>query len=103
MALRQRHPGYADVAVQEGLAGHPVAGPELLFGQVLAFFGFDGIGMLQPLLDPAFAGAAQPTAALEGNAALLAQRNPQQIAVLRRAGHLAVIRQECDLNHVVTG
>src|SRR5258706_4623747 len=57
-ALRQRHPGYADVAVQEGLASHPVTGPELLFGQMFALFGLNGIRVLQTLLDLAFAGAA---------------------------------------------
>src|SRR6202022_1137550 len=100
MAFRQRYPGNTDVPVQEGLAGHAVAGLELLVGQVFALFGLDGVGMRETLLDPAFAGATQPAAALERNAALLAQRNPQQIAVHRRAGDLAVVGQEGDLDHV---
>src|ERR1700744_4736445 len=56
--LRHRHPGNTDVAAEEGLAGHAVASLELLFGQMLALFGLDGVGVLQALLDPAFAGAA---------------------------------------------
>src|SRR3984893_9407731 len=100
LAFRQRYPGNTDVPVQEGLARHAVAGLELLVGQVFALFGLDGVGMRETLLDPAFAGATQPAAALERNAALLAQRNPQQIAVHRRAGDLAIVGQEGDLDHV---
>src|SRR3974390_3764503 len=67
-------PGDADIAVDECLAGHAIAFLELLIGQVLALLRFDRVGILQPLLDLAFAGAADAAAAFEGNSALLAQR-----------------------------
>src|SRR3982074_3549280 len=101
--FRHRHPGNTDVAIEKGLAGHAIAGLELLFGQMLALLGFDGVGVLETLLYPAFAGAAQPAAAFERNATLLPQRYPKQIAVLGCVGDLAVVGQECDLNHVMTG
>src|SRR5262245_25569551 len=56
---RRRAPRDADVALEEGLAGHAVARLELLLGQVLALLGLDVIGVLQSLLNPALAGAAE--------------------------------------------
>ena len=43
--------------------------------------------------------AAQAAAALEGNAALFAQRHAQQVAVVGRAGDLVFVVDEGDLDH----
>src|SRR5580704_11606136 len=93
-ALRQRYPGHANVAIDEGLAGHAIALLQVFLGQVLALLRLDRIGVRDPAFDPASAGAAQPAAAFEGNAALLAQRDAQQVAVLGRADGLAAIGDE---------
>src|SRR3954469_23705794 len=71
---RQRDPGHGDVAVHEGLAGHAVTGGEIRFAQVISLPVLDRVGVLQPLLDLAFAGAADAGAALERNSALLSDR-----------------------------
>ena len=68
--------------VDEGLAGHPVPGGDVGVGEVLPFLVLDLVGVLDAGIDMAPAGAADPASALEGNAALLAERDPQQIAVL---------------------
>src|ERR1700722_15208973 len=101
--LRQGYPGYSNIAVQKGLTCHPIALTKILFGQVLAFFWLDRIGVLQPAFDPAATGAAQTAAAFERNAALFAQRYAQQIAVFRCFNRLAAIRNEGDLDHCGLG
>src|SRR6476661_7941146 len=77
-AFGQRHPGYADVAADKRLAGHAVTLLKVVLGQMLALLGFDRIRMRKAVFDSTSAGAAYSAAAFEGNAALLAQRHPQQ-------------------------
>lgn len=100
---RPWYPGNADIAADERLARHTEAGGKLLLRQVLALLGFDGIGILQPLFDSALARPAQPAAAFEWNATLLAQRNAQQIAVRRSGDGLAAIGQKSDFDHGAQG
>src|SRR3954471_23752944 len=78
----QRNPGYGDVAVDEGLAGHAVAGGEVGLREVLALLFLDGVGVLETAFDLALAGAAQAGAALERDPALFADRKAQQVACL---------------------
>src|SRR6185437_6812614 len=98
-AFRQGYPGHADIAIDEGLAGHAVTLLKVLLGQVLALLRLDGVGVREATFDSTSAGAAQSAAAFEGDAALLAERHPQQIAVLRRGDGLAVVGDEGDLDH----
>src|SRR3954471_1522634 len=92
----QRNPGYGDVAVDEGLAGHAVAGGEVGLRQVLTLLFLDRVGVLETAFDLAFAGAAQAGAALERNPALFADRQAQQVACLGRAHDLVLVRDEGD-------
>src|SRR5262249_29145631 len=96
---RQRNPGNADVAVHERLAGHPVAGREIGVREMVALLVLHRVGVLQPVLDPASAGAAHPPPALERNPTLLADREPQQVAVLGPGDHLVAVGDERDLDH----
>ncbi len=96
---RRRLPRDADVAVQKRLARHTIALLELRFGQMPALLRLDRVGVLDALFDLALAGAAQSAAAFERDAALLAQGDPQQVAVLGRAGDLGIVRQKRDRNH----
>src|ERR1700722_9583609 len=54
-----RRPGYADIAVDEGLTGHAKAVREIGLGQVRALLRLYRVGVFQPGLDAALAGAAQ--------------------------------------------
>src|SRR5438093_6297963 len=98
----QRHPRHADVAVDEGLARHAVAAGKLGLRQVLALLVLDRVGVLQALLDAAAAGAADPAAALERDAALLADRDAQQVARLGDRHDLVVVGDEGDVDHRFT-
>ncbi len=59
---RLRLPGHRDIAVDEGLAGHAETGAQVVIAQMLALLGLDRVRMLQPAIDVALAGAAQPAA-----------------------------------------
>src|SRR5207253_3632400 len=85
-----------DVAVDESLAGHPVAAREFSLGQVIALLVLDGVGVLEAFLDLAPAGAADAGAALERDAALLADRGAQQVAGLRDGDNLVLVGDEGD-------
>src|SRR6185503_2971734 len=89
-------PRNADVSVHERLARHAVAAREVLLGEVVALLRLDRIGVLDSLFDQAPARAAESPAALERDAPLLAQRDAEQVAVLRRLHHLAAARDERD-------
>src|ERR1017187_2957821 len=95
----QGDPRDADVAIDKCLAGHPVAGRQVLLGQVLALLVLHRIGVLQSRLNPAATGTANAAAALERNASLLADREPQQVAVLRPGDHLVAVGDEGDADH----
>src|SRR5689334_2210134 len=92
----ERDPRHGDVAVHEGLAGHAMAGREIRFAQVISLAVLDRVGVLQSLLDLAFARAADAGATLEGNAALLANRGAQQVRFLRDRHYLVAIGDERD-------
>src|SRR5690348_12244240 len=70
-ALLERDPGNRDVAVEERLARHAMTRGEVRFGEVLALLVLHAVRVLDALLDPAAASAADAAATLEGDAALL--------------------------------
>ena len=73
-----------------------MAGGELFLAEMLALLGLDGIGVGQAFFNAAFAGAAQAPAAFEGDAAFLAQRDAQQVAVFRGFDGLVVVADKGD-------
>lgn len=73
-----------------------MAARQIIVAQVLALLRLDGIGVFQTGLDQAFARTAQTAATFERDAAALAQRHPQKVAVVRRRHDLAAIGDEGD-------
>ena len=97
-ALVEWDPADLHRAVQQW-SGRRGDGPARIssLGQELLLLPGHRRGVLQPVLDPALAGAADPAAALERDSALFADRHAQEVGLLGHGDGLPVIGQEDDL------